>query len=233
MSNLDFDFVDDMNVGVDPDTYPDQANPAPVPSGNYQLRITKFDVARTKDGKAVVFNNTEGKPAYPVFNIEQAEILEPAEFRGRKIGLFQQVSTRPFARQGDPSVTQMGDLLRALDQTVNARGTKAVVDEVMDRVGSTPISVRLDWEANDFGFIGQKFEELFGGKRYSQLDAGDKNVANGIYKQAKCVGMKNFPDTKDGKKNHVWTGPSGDQFEARAKITRYYPSLADVKYRTA
>ncbi len=230
MSNLDFDFVDDMNVGVDPDTYPDQANPAPVPAGNYLIRVTKFDVSRKPDGNVVIYNNAEGKPAYPMYSIDQAQIEEPTDFAGRKIGLFQQVSTKPYNRQGE-LVSQMGDLLRALDQTVSARGTKATIDEVLNLIANTPIPVRLDWEANDFGFIKSEFEKLFNGKRYSELSPADKNVAAGVYKRAKIVGMKNFPTLPNGKHNHVWVGPSGDTFEARAKITRYYPSLADVKFR--
>lgn len=232
MNNLDFDFVDDMNVGVDPETYPDQSNPAPVPAGNYVLRVTKFDVQRMPDGNPVIYKNAAGEPAYPLYSIDQAEIIEPSEFAGRKIGLFQSVSTKPFSRQGE-DVTNMGDLLRALDQTVRVRGTKATIQEVMDLIATTPITVRLDWEANDFGFIKSEFERLFNGKRYSELQGQDKNTASGIYKKAKIVGMKSFADLPNGRKNHVWTGPSGDQFEARARIVRYYPSLADVKCKVS
>lgn len=229
MSNLDFDFVDDMNVGVNPDTYPDQSNPAPVPACNYLLRVTKFDVQRDKEGNAVVYKNAAGEPAYPVYIIEQAEVQEPSELAGRKIGLFQQVTTKPFNRNGEIA-SQMGDLLRSLDQSVAVRGTKAMIEAVTDLIINTPIPVRLDWEANDFGFVKAEFERLFNGKRYGELDPSDKNVASGIYKRAKCAGQRNFPTFANGKRNHVWTGPSGDTFEARSKIVRYHPSLASIKF---
>lgn len=230
MSNLDFDFVDDMNVGVDPETYPDQANPAPPPAGNYLCRVTKFDVQRDKEGKAVIYKNAQGELAYPVYIIEQVEVMEPSAFAGRKIGLFQQVSTKPYNRQGE-LVSQMGDLLRCLDQTVSARGTRATIEAVLDLIATTAIPIRLDWAANDFGFVKAKFDELFGGKRYSELSGSDKNVANGIYKQSKCVGMRNFPELANGRRNHVWIGPSGDPIEARATIVRYFPSLATVNFK--
>lgn len=230
MSSLDFTFEDDLNIGVDPDNYPDQANPAPVPTGNYSLRITKFGPQRNKSGDVVVYNNAAGKPAYPVYVIEQVEVMEPSELRGRKIGLYQTVSTKPQNRNGVP-VTQMGDLLRALDQTVSAQGTRATIEAVEELIPTGTINVRLDWEANDFGFAKSKMEDLFGGRKYAELFVAEKSSANAVYKESKCVGMKNFPVMANGKHNHVWTSPGGNTIEARAKVVRYYPSLSTVTPR--
>lgn len=229
MSSLDFTFEDDLNIGVDPETYPDQANPAPIPAGNYQLRIVKFGPQRTKSGEVVIYNNADGKPAYPCYVIGMGEVQEPRERSGQKIGLFQTVSTKPQNRNGVP-ISNMGDLLRALDQTVSAQGTKAMIEAVEELIPNGNISVRLDWEANDFGWAKSRMEELFGGRRYAELTQNEKTVANQIYKESKCVGMKNFPVLPNGKHNHIWTSPGGNVIEARAKITRYYPSLASVRY---
>jgi hypothetical protein len=217
MSLLDFVQTDVLDVAVD-ETYEDQRNPAPVPSGNYTLKVLRHKGAE-RDGQPILRDDI-----YPVIQIDQVEIIEPSEFAGRKVGLFQSFETKPSRRQRGGS--DLGDLTRALDATRTWTGLKEGVATLEELLGAgLPMNVRIDWEANDYEYVKAALTaENLNGVRYAEMIDDQKKIANDIYNKAKLRGMKNFPKLQSGDFNHEWTGPGGEVIEARPRITRFFPS---------
>lgn len=216
--------VDDLDVSIDPDTYPDQASPAPPMAGTYNFRIKSLNIRKDKEGNIVLKDEQ-----YPTFVLEQVEIVEPEDL-ARTVALYQDISTKPFLRNGKPA-TIVGDLVRSLDQTASAAGLleiDALLAQAVDQ--KTTFRARLDWECYDSAFAKAALEEAgLGGVRYADMDEDEKKVANAIYKSAKLQGMKNFPKLENGKHNHLWVGPSGETIEARPVLRSFYPSQETVR----
>lgn len=216
-----FDFVqnDSMDVVID-GNYEDQRNPAPVPAGNYMLRVKRFKPLTNSEGKEILRDDT-----YPVVVLEQVEILEPSEFSNRLVGLWQNIESKPSNRQRGGS--DLADIIRAHDATRQVRGLKealATFEEVV--AAGLPFNARLDWVANDGLWVQAALEEAgLRGIPYATLDDEQKKVANEIYNKSKLQGMKKFPKLADGSFSHEWTGPGGDVIEARPRIVRFYPSI--------
>lgn len=220
--------ADDTDVQIDPETYQDQTSPAPPEAGNYSFKIKKLGVRKTKEGEIVL---RDGQ--WPVYVLEQVEIVEPQEF-ARTVSLFQDVATKPRDRNG-VKVSQALDLVRACDQTRAIRGLQEV-DEALAEFVDTGAIFRgyLDWNAYDGSFAKDELEKAdLKDVKFAEMNDEEKKVANDIYGKAKLKGMKKFPKLANGRANHIWVGPSGDSVEARAEVTRFYPSLETVRLRQA
>ncbi len=230
MSRLlaDVEINDDLDVQIDPETYQDQTSPAPPAAGNYRFRVKKITVRKDKEGNVVL---RDGQ--WPVYTLEQVEIVEPAELT-RTVSLFQDMSTKPFDRSG-VKVSQVGDFLRAVDQTRAVRGLTAMDEAVSEAAETGAIfSGYLDWNAYDSEFAKGALEAAgLKDTKFADMDEAEKKLANEIYKKAKVKGMKKFPKLPNGNPNHVWVGPSGNSIEGRAEITRFYPSLEEVRLKQA
>lgn len=225
---IDFELSDDLNVAVDPDTYQDQANPAPPPAGTYKLQIEKWSVRKTQDGEVILTNNSSGVPTYPILVLEKVKLLEPFPYNDRIVGLYQDLKTAPKTRMGQ-TVSDLGDIVRALDQTQGFSGLKQGVQIFGQLAETTPFSATLDWYWYDSEFVRNQLDEQFDGRNYGELNPDEKRKAGEIYNKAKLQGMRKNK-LPNGKFSHIWTGPSGNKLEAKLKIVRFYPSLASVKY---
>jgi len=224
MGLLDITLGDDLDVAIDPETYVDQQSPAPPVAGNYNFRIKKLGVRKNKEGEPVLTDDR-----WPIYVLEMVDIVEP-ESLARGVGLFQDLKTKPFERNG-VAVMEVGDLIRAIDQSRSLRGLEAIDEALAEFVG-TEATFRgyLDWSAYDSAFVKAALAEAgLTGQRYASMSDSDKKVASDIYKKAKLSGMKKFPKLANGRHSHIWTGPSGESIEARPRITRFYPSLEEIR----
>lgn len=199
---------DDLDIALDNDSYQDQANPAPVPAGDYLMRILSLDAARFRNGdrkgQPILADNT-----YPLLEIGVVEIVEGlGDGVTRKVGLFQTVSTKPFDRDGKQA-SQLNDLARAYGLP-NYSGfgelTKLLQEAVETR---QTFGASLDWESGyDSEFVTAALEQ-FGlkGREKSTFSDDERKLFNAIqYRYAKVQGQKNFPyDAKRGRFNHVIT----------------------------
>lgn len=198
-------------LDYDPANYADQPSvPAPPVTGNYEIKLGKYALKK-RDGNLVLIN---GNPLLTIYNFE---IVEPAEFAGRKVNsVFQDVFTSTFLRDGKVA-SGLLDLIRAFDQTrgfstVNAG--LALLDELAGE-GRT-LKVKLDWTAQDRDYINE------------QIAAGvDKKAA---YKAGEIKSMFKFPKREDGKFNNIWGGIDGTKhIEAKPYIRQFFASLDTVK----
>ena len=220
----DVNIADDLDVTINPDTYPEQQNPAPPPADNYTFRITKLSLRKDKDNNLVL---RDGK--WPVYVVEQVEILEP-ESSKRLVSLYQDFSTKPFNRDG-AQASAAADLVRGFDSTRPVQGLlgiDAVLAEAVDQ--NATFHAKLDWEAYDGDYAKQALDEAgLGGTKFAEMDADDKKIASAIYAKARLKGMAKFPKKADGTPSGVWVGPSGESIEARPTLAKVYPSHATVK----
>lgn len=237
LDNLEFE--DDIEIGVDNDTYVDQADPAPIATGNYRLRALSFVPRTTKEGKPV-----KVKDKYPVFVIPQVEVVEGlGEGVTRKVGIFQDVNTEPKQRYGGNVVSDLGDLTRSYG-TPNWSGLTegiAVLREAFD--GQALFTAQLDWSLYDSAFIKAAIAQLNIPADKTARSDDDKKVLNAIYNAGKTRGMRFFPfNEKSGTFSHIvsrenmkFTNPVSNSLveievdartlEARPTITRYYSNV--------
>lgn len=229
-NTLDFDIIDDLasEISANPDDYQDQQNPAPLVAGNYRFRLEKVSVRRERDSGAVILK--DGK--YPTYVIDMVEILEPVESMGRKVALFQDITTKPFLR-GSTQASKIMDLLRAFDATRSYSGLTEARDALKEFADSGATAVgKFDWTANDYQGAKDALTAAGITARYAELNAEDQQTANAIYKSHKLRGMKKFPPVVVGGQTvgyqGSWESPSGNVVEARAEIVRFYPSNENV-----
>lgn len=218
---------DDLDISMDPETYQDQANPAPPLPGNYTLVITAGDgktptltPRKNKAGELILVDDK-----FPILTAMRAKIVEPEE-AAKEFSLFHDIRTKPFDRFGSV-VSDVGDLIRGMDQTRGYTGLAdglSVLEELVAQ--STPFRVKLTWEAYDGEFVAQEFDRL-GVTKDNAKERLAKEVYNGIYKKARLKAT-DFPADGKGGRQQVATGPSGTKLEARAKITQVFPSAATV-----
>jgi hypothetical protein len=245
----DLQISDDLGIALDNDTYQDQANPAPPVAGNYRIKALSLDYSKYRKG------DQQGQPIlqdgkFPIFVIGMAEIVEGlVDSNGnpttRKVGLFQDVSTKPFSRSGVPA-SGLADLTRSYG-TENWSGLQAGIDVLRDAFEQQlAFTAQLDWSIYDSAFVTAAFEQLGLDKNVKNADRSEdeRKLVNAIYREARVTGMRNFPyNPMTGKFSHVMvrenvtfkhpvTGANitieGDHrtFEARPTITRYFPNTA-------
>lgn len=217
---------DDLSIAVDPDTYQDQTNPPPPLPGNYRFVVLgNVEARKDKAGKPLV---TDGK--FPILTIQRVRIVEPTEAT-KEFGLFHDIRTKPFDRFGTV-VSDLGDIIRSMDQTRGWSGLREGVTLLEEMVGqSIPFAAQLAWGAYDGAFVEQAFDELgiSKGSEKAALASGQisKDVYNGIYKKAR-LGTKDFKPNGKGGLIPVCVGPSGASLEARPQIRKFFPSLEQV-----
>jgi len=231
---------DDLDIGYDPDTYKDQANPAPPPTGNYNAVILSLD-PRVRDGKPVMIEDK-----YPVFVLGVVEIIEGlGDGNTRKVGVFHEIGTKPFDRFGTPA-SGIADLTsalgsaswRGLDPQDPDSGVSRLREAFEQRI---PFASRYDWSAYDGLFAKAAIAQLeLPTKRQERTDEEQK-VYNAIYRQATVRGMRFFPYNADSgrfspvlqRTNVPFKNPVTNAtvmieaeprtIEARLSISRFYP----------
>ena len=248
----DLALSDDLDVSMDNDTYEDQANPAPPVAGNYLVRALTLDAATKKTGELILEDDK-----FPIFRLGMIEIVEGlVDATGnpvsRKVGIFHDVKTKPFQRQGGGVASGIGDLTRAygtrswsgLDPE-NPESGISVLKEAFEQQAT--FAIALDWEAYDKAFIDAAFEQLSlktGKELYAsgeKREDAEKKLVNAIYNAGRVKGMRFFPfDSDRGKflgvlarenvtfKNPMTNGLTTVEvdhrsLEAKPVITRFYP----------
>jgi hypothetical protein len=207
---------DDLDVSNDPDNYADPTPPAPVPEGNYRLRL---EVALDKKQDGSINGQTDAATGkfYPTILIKKGEVVEgPEGTLGRTAISYARVYTKPFMR-GDNQVNSLADLTRSFDQT---RGWNNIADgfALLEELAATgTMRCRLTWEGFDKDHFDAQVTEIGG----IQNLVGD--VKKSVNKASTIRGAKNFD------KSGIATGPSGATVSARARIATTYPSSATVK----
>ena len=223
MSDFDFDIQDDLQVSEE--AYQDREfkGRPPLP-GNYRVSFaSKFDYRKNKAGEIVLWKNRNGDPTYPVVNLQMVEIMEPLEF-GRKVAVFQDVPTAPFQRE-EKLVSEIGDLMRAIDANASISGTGAVLQRVQDAFNANEqILVRLDYKA---------YDKTAAADAVAKVDKNDRKAVNKAYRSAEVKGFKRIKqdNIKRGKPNlpiTQWVGPSGNIVDVQPYISIYYPSNETV-----
>jgi hypothetical protein len=207
----DLDINDDLDVSLDNDTYQDQANPAPVPFGDYLLKLLADDGQKQRDSitPAIIRSGEKkGTPVtrkvngveYPVFQLNTLEIIDGlGEGKTRKVSLFQEINTSSYERDGH-NVSQIGDLARALGLG-NFRGLGELLPMLIEaqQSGAT-FGATLDWQSGyDKEFVTAAMEQLElpvndkGYFDYKSATDEQKKLNYTIQRYARVEGMRNFP----------------------------------------
>lgn len=223
-ATTDFLLADDVDLTMDPATYPEQAGPAPISPGNYALRIVALKARKTQAG-APVTRTSKLAPGFnfPVYVIEKVRVVEPTE-NERDLMLFQDISTAPFLRGNQPA-GQLQDILRAYDANAGFRTLQEGLD-LWNQFISENRTFRawVDWSGYDGAYAKAAIAEATQLAAGGQLADSDKNA---IYNKAKVRGYKKFPKTANGGYSHIWLGPTGNVVEGRAIISRFIPAGDD------
>lgn len=233
----DMDVADDLNVSMDNDTYQDQANPAPPAAGNYSFKAVSLGPKLDRTSKKPVFEGGDNR--FPTFTLVTAEIVEGLE-NPRKVSLFHDIKTKPFARFGTPA-SGLGDITRAYG-TENWAGVRQGLQLLEEAAQTGVFAAQLDWGIYDGEFVTAALEAtgLANVDKDSRTD-DQKKLLNAIYKAAKVTGMKFFPyNATTGRFSHVFIRESVTfknpnsgvnvtidvphrTIEARPQITRFFP----------
>lgn len=215
----DLPVCDDLNIPVDPDTYQDQANPAPMAPGNYRAVITKFSARKDTAGVLVL---ADGK--FPTIIVEQIKIIEPVE-NARLVGVFSDVRFKPFERRGATGAamvaSELYDLLRAYDETMRIDNYEHAKELLAQYLGQElPVLLQIKWEGYDKTYVDTQF---------AACGMPRANVAKDVQKRIYDVGRKLSKDfVVGGVRQASILGASGEVVEARAKIGRYFPSGTEL-----
>lgn len=239
----DLEVGDDLDVAMDNEDYQDQVNPAPPALGNYRVKALGIELRKNKEQQPILEDQQ-----YPIFTIPMVEIVEGlGDGVTRKVGIFHDVKTKPFARFGKPA-SGLGDLTRSYG-TRNWRGLDpqdpdsgvAVLREAFEQ--GMGFTVQLDWGVYDGDGIKAALAAT-GLDKIAKEDRTDeqKKLLGAIYNAGRITGMKKFPyDADRGKFIHVlnldgftYKNPVTSQpvtvecesrtLEARATITRFFPA---------
>lgn len=219
-----FDIQDDLQV--DASYKEQQIGPAPPKPGTYLIQIDRWEMKRDKDGEPVLYKNKQGNPTYPVLQIRQFTIVEPAEAARKVVGFFD-VSSVPFERDGVPA-SQAADLLRAIDASIEARNTGEVLSELTARLTNARIMARVDVSAYDTAFVNAKFDSLGGRDTLTREDA------NKVYSEGRIRGGAKILQANAGKGQtklpfYKWFGPSGTVVDARPELGQFFASTQSVE----
>jgi hypothetical protein len=234
------DVVDDLDVSVDPDTYQDQASPAPLVAGNYRGRVIDH-------GPRLDFETKQPKKTpdgYPFYVLNGIELVDGVENAPRKVYPFKEIQTKPFERLG-VLVSGLGDINRAFDQTRRWSGLKnglALLNEFLEE--GALFTAAYNWEAFDKEFADSAIEQLGHLIENAKTDPKERALRSAIYGAARIQGMNKFLPTRNGHPDHMF--PRGNVtfknpttgadltvevaprfLEAKLVITRFYPSGDD------
>lgn len=223
MSNEVEDFIIEDDLKVDENYKVADSGPRPPLPGTYAFTTSKWGFRKNADGELVLWKDSQGNPRYPVIGLTTLEIVDPFEF-GRKVVVFQDVSTKPFEREGS-MVSNAADLLRSFDAGVQAGNTSEVLAMLTDRLndGQAVFKARLDYEAYDGEFAKAEIARA-GGKA-----ALSPKELNAVYDRAKIRGAgriakSNAANNRGDLPIHKWLGPSGNIVDAKPRITVFIPA---------
>lgn len=234
------DVLDAYEGIADQETYQDAAGPQPPATGNYELKLEKFQWKKKKDSEELIL--TDGK--FPILSIQSATIVDQTQFPGaaedvggglgvgksRKIGLLFDVRTKPFERQGG-TVSSFIDLLRAFD--TSQAHVKHLIDEGYPRLvdfynQEKTFRVRLDWSAEDYKARNAELAR-YGDTTAEQKAKLTKEQFNSIWEKYRVKSMKQFDRKPNGTYDPNWQSPAGNIIEARLAIVKFYPSTDTVR----
>jgi hypothetical protein len=236
-----FEMVDDLDVALDPTEYRDQALPMPIFAGNYAVRVVKTGLKTEYEnpGQVVLVKNEAGEAVYPIVVINELSVAKPEDLDGRKIfpmGFGQEFGTKPFT--GKDFVTKepyprnyLAEILRSHDASLSFRGTRAgmqLFERIVNEGGL--FHVRIDWVAEDRAYVKEQIKQILAARDDGQVsqDEANKLIKAARYVDGRLEGMNKFVDPTTGKLNPTWTGPSGEDVEAKAFI-RQWISVADLE----
>jgi hypothetical protein len=229
---------DDLDVSMDPDTYQDQASPAPLVAGIYRGRVISHSKRMEQDGSLRL---VDGK--FPIIILAGVELVEGVENPPRKVYPFKEITTKPFERPFGSGryATALGDFTRAFDQTRGWNGTQEGIRLLLEYFESGQLfTASYNWSVYDKEFVEAAREQL--GLVGPQSEESAKKLLNAVYKAARVEGMNNFPPLRSGFPNHVYergnvvvkhpvSGASivieaaTRYIEAKLVMTRVFPSL--------
>ena len=196
-------------LGVeDPDSYQEQAPPAPPKAGVYRLRITDANIPTNAEGRPLLADDK-----YPQIRANAVEIVEPQEVE-RTVYLFQNMSYRPYRNSKS---NKIADLIRAHDRSMTWSDSTEGLRRLLEIIESgQTFCAKIDWVAKDKDFYNTERER----------NGGDyKSVP---WKTWVLQGEKNFPKDDRGNAIPLWEGPSGNKVEARAELVSLLSSDKDV-----
>lgn len=198
---------DDLDISLDNDTYQDQAAggiQGPVAAGDYLVKIGTLYPATYRGG------DKKGQPIlrdekFPVLTLGSVEIVEGlGDGVTRKVGLFQDINTKPYIPQQGPRkgivVSQLNDLARSLG-LASYHGFDELRDLLNEAIANgQTFGVSLNWESGyDKAFVEAAISQL--GlkdlKRESMTDE-QRKLSNAIqYRYSRVQGQKNFTYNED------------------------------------
>jgi hypothetical protein len=196
--------------------------PAPIPEGNYRLKVEKLSLDKNQDGTLKL-----SRDVWPTVVLEKVVVAE-GEFEGRTAANFQRVYSVPFVRGGGttPNASGLTDLLRAYDQTASFTSVGEIIEQLQRYVdeGAT-FRGQVRWSA---------FDKEAASAEYAKLGVTSKTASKEQHKAVKKIaeikGMRKFPKAADGSYLATLKGPSGEVLEARSEINTFYGSNAEVKF---
>lgn len=202
----------DLNVDIsvaDPEEYADNARPI-FPMGAHSFVITNFDLDRDQDGKPKVTQ----KSGLPIVLLKALKAVD-GEGEGRYLS-FQRIYTTTYNRKNregkDVKVSQLGDLIRAIDKTAATTTVKDALD-FLERARDMGLTFRakVNWEA----FDKDHYDALCRERGITDSYSAEAKQAR---KEATLSGAKGFPNGPTA------IGPSGRTLTAQARLTDFYPS---------
>jgi hypothetical protein len=201
----------DLNVDIsvaDPEEYADNARPT-FPMGTHTFAITNFDLDRDQDGKPKLT-----KSGLPIVLLKSLKAVD-GDAAGRFLG-FQRIYTTTYTRKNregkEVKVSQLGDLIRALDKTAPTTTVQDAMNflERARDMGLT-FKAKVNWEAFDKDYYDQLCRDRGITDSYSP-------EAKQARKEATLSGKKGFPEGPTA------IGPSGKTLTAQARLSDFYPS---------
>ena len=203
--------ADDLGLSGDVDDYPDPTPPAPVPEGNYRLRL-EIGLDKDDSGKVRGLTDEAGK-FYPTILITKGEVVEgPEGTEGRSAVSYERVYTKPYPR-GTGMANGLSDLTRSFDQTRGFSNFNDGFELLSELAQNETMRCRVRWEAFDSDYFDERVKAVAGSRE--NLTKEQKKMLN---KECSIRGQKNFEP------NGTVKGPSGAVLTARARISSFYPS---------
>lgn len=202
----------DLNVDIsvaDPEEYADNARPT-FPMGTYTFKIENFDLDRDKEGKPKLT-----KSGLPIVLLKSLKAVD-GDAEGRFLG-YQRIYTTTYTRKNregkEVRVSQLGDLIRAIDKTAPT-GTVQDAMNFLERARDMGLTfkAKVNWEAYDK----DHFEKLCQERNITDPYSAEGKAAR---KEATLSGKKGFPTGEP-----TAQGPSGATLTANPRLSDFYPS---------
>lgn len=235
----DVTFVDDVDVSLNASEYVDPAPPLPLMAGVYGVRLTEAGMKRQRDeqgnptNQLVLKKDTNGTPKYPVIEVRKITVAAPEEVVGRVAFPYQEFSTKPTVRKDfnaggqEYPFNHLSAILRSTDATLNYRGLDEGLQLLKTLISDGAVFyVRVDWRAEDRGWIGEQVKAILAQKDAGEITEADANKAliEVRYKKGRLEGVAKFKNA-DGILVPEWIGPSGEEIPARPFLREFVSTL--------